>query len=40
MERVCRQGFEHHVAMTVSWSADILAEAFGNYLGCDVYRHS
>jgi L-fucose isomerase-like protein len=40
MHHVCRQGFEHHVAMTMSHSADVLAEAFGNYLGWDVYRHS
>ncbi|HEU5122922.1 MAG TPA: L-fucose/L-arabinose isomerase family protein [Verrucomicrobiae bacterium] len=36
---VCQQGFEHHVVMTVSRSADILAEAFGNYLGWDVQHH-
>jgi len=36
MQYVCRQGFEHHVVMTVSRSAEILAEAFGNYLGWEV----
>jgi L-fucose isomerase-like protein len=36
---VCKQGFEHHVVMTQSHSAAILAEAFGNYFGWDVYRH-
>jgi L-fucose isomerase-like protein len=40
LRHVCRQGFEHHVVMTRSHSADILAEAFGNYLGWDVYRHA
>jgi len=39
MHHVCREGFEHHVVMTVSRSADILAEAFGNYLGWEVHRH-
>ncbi|HHY86557.1 MAG TPA: fucose isomerase [Verrucomicrobia bacterium] len=39
MQYVCRNGFEHHVVMTVSRSADILEEAFGNYLGWDVHRH-
>ena len=39
MRHVCRQGFEHHVVMTVSRSADILAEAFGNYFGWEVYNH-
>jgi len=39
MHHVCRAGFEHHVVMTVSRSADILAEAFGNYLGWEVHRH-
>ncbi len=39
MQHVCREGFEHHVVMTVSRSADILAEAFGNYLGWEVQHH-
>lgn len=39
MRYVCRQGFEHHVVMTQSKSADVLAEAFGNYLGWEVYEH-
>lgn len=36
---MCKNGFEHHVAMSRSLSADILEEAFNNYLGWDVYRH-
>jgi L-fucose isomerase-like protein len=36
---VCRQGFEHHVVMTCSRTAAVLAEALGNYLGWEVYRH-
>jgi len=40
LRHVCRQGFEHHVVMTVSRSADILAEAWGNYFGWDVHHHN
>ncbi len=36
---VCERGFEHHVVMTQSKSAGILAEAFGNYLDWEVYEH-
>jgi len=36
---VCRQGFEHHVVMTCSRTAAVLAEALGNYLGWEVYHH-
>ncbi len=36
---VCKNGFEHHVAMNASHSADILAEAFETYMGWDVYHH-
>ncbi|MGH8022253.1 MAG: L-fucose/L-arabinose isomerase family protein, partial [Limisphaerales bacterium] len=32
MRYVCREGFEHHVVMTQSKSAAVLAEALGNYL--------
>src|SRR5580698_2090520 len=39
LQHVCQQGFEHHVVMTVSHSADILAEAFGNYFGWEVQHH-
>jgi L-fucose isomerase-like protein len=39
MHHVCKQGFEHHVVMTQSKSAGILAEAFGNYFGWEVYQH-
>ncbi len=40
MRYVCKEGFEHHVVMTVSHSADILAEAFETYLGWEVYHHT
>jgi len=39
MQHVCRNGFEHHVVMTQSHSAAILAEGFGNYFGWEVYNH-
>ncbi len=34
-----RNGYEHHVAMNRGLTADILEEAFTNYLGWEVYRH-
>ena len=39
MRFICRNGFEHHVAMSASQSAAILAEAFATYFGWDVYHH-
>ena len=39
MRHVCKHGFEHHVVMTQSHSAAILAEALGNYFGWEVYQH-
>ncbi|HSY20084.1 MAG TPA: L-fucose/L-arabinose isomerase family protein [Candidatus Acidoferrales bacterium] len=39
LRHVCQQGFEHHVVMTQSKSAGILAEAFGNYFGWEVKHH-
>jgi L-fucose isomerase-like protein len=39
MRLICRRGFEHHAAMNASHTADILVEAFDQYLGWDVYRH-
>lgn len=39
MRHVCNKGFEHHVVMTMSHSADILAEAFENYFGWEVLHH-
>jgi L-fucose isomerase-like protein len=40
MRHICREGFEHHVVMTQSRSAGILAEAFGNYFGWEVHHHN
>jgi L-fucose isomerase-like protein len=39
MQYVCKNGFEHHVVMNQSHTAGALAEAFGNYLGWEVYHH-
>jgi len=39
MRYICKNGFEHHVAMNASRSAGALAEAFQNYLGWDTYLH-
>lgn len=39
MRYVCSNGFEHHVVMNVSHSANVLAEAFGKYLGWPTYHH-
>jgi L-fucose isomerase-like protein len=36
---VCANGFEHHVVMNASHTAAVLAEAFGKYLGWEVYHH-
>ena len=39
LQHVCSQGFEHHVVMNASHTAGVLAEAFGKYLGWEVYHH-
>jgi L-fucose isomerase-like protein len=39
MRHVCLEGFEHHVVMNASRTAGILEEAFGRYLGWQVYHH-
>ena len=40
MRHICKNGFEHHVAMNASHVAGTLAEAFETYFGWDVYQHS
>jgi L-fucose isomerase-like protein len=40
MQHICRNGFEHHVAMNGSHCAPVIAEAFNNYLGWDTYFHN
>jgi hypothetical protein len=39
LRHICKNGYEHHVAMSASHCAEILAEAFETYLGWDVYQH-
>jgi L-fucose isomerase-like protein len=39
LNHICENGFEHHVAMNMSYTADILNEAFTKYLGWEVYYH-
>ena len=39
MQHICRNGFEHHAAMSASHCAEVVEEALGTYLGWDVYRH-
>ena len=36
---ICRSGFEHHVATSLSRCADVLYEAFANYLGYATHLH-
>jgi len=39
LQFVCRNGFEHHVAASLSKCADVLNEAFTTYLGIETYYH-
>jgi L-fucose isomerase-like protein len=39
LRRICRDGYEHHVAINPSRVAGVVQEAFGRYLGWDVYNH-
>lgn len=40
MKYICKNGFEHHVAMTRGRYADVLEEAISTYLKWDLYRHN
>jgi L-fucose isomerase-like protein len=40
MHYICRNGFEHHAAMTGAHCAGAITEALGNYLGWDVNHHA
>lgn len=37
---ICRNGFEHHVAVTHAQVADAITDAMRTYLDWDVYRHA
>jgi L-fucose isomerase-like protein len=39
MQYICKNGFEHHVAMSGSHVAGVLKEAFETYLGWETYLH-
>lgn len=39
MKYICKNGFEHHVAMVRGNWADVLEEAITSYLDWDLYRH-
>jgi L-fucose isomerase-like protein len=39
LQHICKNGYEHHVAMNLSEVADAVHEAFTTYLGWDVYYH-
>jgi L-fucose isomerase-like protein len=39
LKHICKNGFEHHVAMNASYSVNVLAEAFDTYMGWDLYYH-
>lgn len=39
MACLCREGFEHHVAMARTYSADVLLEAIEKYMKWDLYYH-
>lgn len=40
MKYMCKNGFEHHVAMCRGHVADIVEEAITTYMGWDLYRHA
>ncbi len=39
LQYICENGLEHHVAATLSETADAIEEALGKYLDWDVYHH-
>jgi L-fucose isomerase-like protein len=39
MQYICRNGFEHHAAMSASHCAAVMEESLGTYLNWDIYRH-
>jgi L-fucose isomerase-like protein len=40
MQYICRNGFEHHAAMTGAHCAAAVTEGLGNYLGWSILRHT
>jgi L-fucose isomerase-like protein len=39
LHHICKNGYEHHVAVNLSQSAPAVSEALGKYMGWDVYHH-
>jgi L-fucose isomerase-like protein len=39
LRHICRNGFEHHAAMSGAHCAGAVTEGLGNYLGWEVYHH-
>jgi len=39
MKHLCKNGFEHHVGMVRSHSADVVAEAVSTYMKWELYHH-
>ncbi len=39
MNYMCENGYEHHVTFSRGHVADIIEEAFGKYIGAEIYRH-
>jgi len=39
LKYICKNGFEHHVAISMGKAAGALDEAFSNYLGWETYNH-
>ena len=39
MKYICKNGFEHHVAMTMGSVAEAIDEAFSTYMGWENYHH-
>lgn len=39
LQRICREGFEHHVAVSLSEKAGAIREALSTYMNWNVYEH-
>ncbi len=39
MKHICRNGFEHHAAFSNAHAAEVINEAFSNYMGWETYYH-
>ena len=40
MRYICKNGFEHHAAMSPSHCAEVFSDALETYMGWSVYRHA